>query len=140
MAYRKDWVQPSTGGQGFARTMKTLGRSVNFLVADNTINNTIGAFTVPPGFVVTSILAVPTDLDTGTTLTLSVGDANTPARYLSASTMGQAGTLTSTALTTATGLLFKNLIETEILITIAAAATGATAGTIGLYLTGFIDN
>jgi hypothetical protein len=54
--------------------------------------------------------------------------------------MGQAGTLTSTALTTATGLLFKNLIETEILITIAAAATGATAGTIGLYLTGFIDN
>ena len=60
MAYtRKDWSQPQGGGQGFARTMKTFGRVVTIGTADNVTGSSIGAFTVPAGFVVTSILAVP---------------------------------------------------------------------------------
>jgi hypothetical protein len=137
---RKDWIQPQSGGQGFARTMKTFGRVVNVSVADNVTGTVIGAFTVPAGFVVTSILAVPTDMDSGTAMTISVGDAASGTRFLSASTMGQAGTLTTTALTTATGLLFKYTTETEIQVTITLQATTAVAGTIALYLTGFIDN
>jgi purine nucleoside permease len=90
--------------------------------------------------VVTSILAVPSDMDSGTAMTISVGDAASGTRFLSASTMGQAGTLTTTALTTATGLLFKYTTETEIQVTITLQATTAVAGTIALYLTGFIDN
>ena len=56
MVYRKDWAQSQTGGQGFARTMKTLGRRVNVSATDDVTGNTVGAFTVPPGFVVTGIL------------------------------------------------------------------------------------
>jgi hypothetical protein len=139
MANRKDWGQPQTGGQGFARTMKTVGRRVTISVADNVTGNTIGAFTVPPGFTVTGIIAVATDIDTGTAaVTLSVGDASSGNRYLSASTIGQAGTSTQTLATT--GLLFKNLVDTEILITVTLQSAAAAAGTVDLYLQGFIDN
>jgi hypothetical protein len=120
--------------------MKTFGRVVTITAADNVTGSSIGAFTVPAGFVVTGILAVPTDMDTGTAMTISVGDSASTTRFLSASTMGQAGTLTATALTTATGMLYKYTAETEIWVTITLQATTAVAGTIALYLTGFIDN
>lgn len=136
MTYRKDWGQPQTGGQGFSRTRKDIGRVVTITAADNTTGNTIGAFTVPAGFTVTSILAVPSDMDSSTNMLISVGDAASGVRYLSSSTMGQAATTTTTLATT--GVLFKNTVETEILITITAQ--GTAAGTIALYLGGFMDN
>lgn len=136
MAYRKDWGQPQGGGQGFGRTMKTFGRLVTVSATDNTTGNTIGAFSVPPGFVVTGIIAVPTDMDSGTAMTISVGDAASGIRYLNASTMGQAATTVTTL--ASTGLLFKNTVETEILVTITVQ--GTAAGTIDLRLSGFIDN
>jgi hypothetical protein len=45
---------------------------------------------------VTGIIAVPTDMDSGAALTLSVGDAASGTRYLNASTMGQAATTVTT--------------------------------------------
>lgn len=137
MATRQDYTQPQVGNQGFSRTNKTLGRRVNMAATDLTIGSIVKAFVVPKGFVVTGIIASATDLDTGTpALTLSVGDAASGTRYLSASTIGQAGTSTQTL--ASTGLLFENTADTEILITATAGAATPAAGTIDLYLTGFM--
>lgn len=139
MSYRKDWGQPQQGGQGFARTRKTFGRVVALAVADLVTANTVGAFMVPAGFVVDGIIAVATDMDTGSAaLTLSVGDSGSGTRYLSASTIGQAGTSTTTL--ASTGLLYKNTVDTEILITVTLQPATAAAGTVSLYLQGFMDN
>jgi len=122
---------------GFANTMKTIGRVVAISATDNVTANTVGAFKVPAGFTVTGIIAVSTDLDAGTNaMTISVGDAALGTRYLSASVIGQAGTTTQTLATT--GLLFLNTVDTEILITFTLGATVPAAGTIALYLVGFM--
>jgi len=134
MTYRRDWVQPQAGPSGPFDTMKTVGRVVTVTAADNTTGNTIGAFKVPAGFTVTGIIAVPSDMDSGANMTISVGDAASGTRYLNASTMGQAAT-TVTALAS-TGLLFLNTVDTEILVTITVQ--GTAAGTIALYLSGFM--
>jgi hypothetical protein len=122
---------------GFIDTMKTIGRVVTLTVADLVTANTVGAFKVPAGFTVTGIIAVATDMDSSTGLTLSVGDAASGTRYLSASTIGQAGTTTQTL--ASTGLLFLNTTDTEILITVTLQPSGtAAAGTVSLYLSGFM--
>lgn len=135
MAYRKDWGQPQ-GGEGFARTMKTFGRTVAISVADNVTSNTIGAFLLPAGFVVTGIIAVATDMDSGAAMLLNIGDAASASRYFS-------GLNTQAAITTqtlaSTGLLFKNTVDTEVLITIGTQAAGAVAGTVDLRLIGYMD-
>lgn len=133
MAYRRDWIQPQVGPMGFAGTGKTIGRVVTVTATDNTTGNTIGAFKVPAGFTVTGIIAVPSDMDSGTAMLISVGDATLGTRYLSSSTMGQAAT---TVLALAGGTLFLNTVDTEILVTITTQ--GTAAGTIALYLIGFM--
>jgi len=140
MTYRKDWGQPQVGGQGFARTRKTMGRTVTIGTADNVTNNTIGAFMVPAGFVVTGIIAVASDLDSGGSpaLALSVGDSGSATRYLSSSNIGQAGASTTTL--ASTGLLFKNTVDTEILVTVSTQSATAVAGTLDLRLEGYMDN
>lgn len=139
MTYRKDWGQPQVGGNGFSRTRKSLGRLVALAVADLVTGNTVGAFMVPAGFVVTGIIAVATDMDSGTpALTLSVGDSGSGTRYLSASTIGQAGTTTTTL--ASTGLLYKNTVDTEVLVTVTLQPATAVAGTVDLRLEGYMDN
>ena len=134
--YRKDWAQPQAGTQGFAQTKKMFGRRINLSTTDlGTINNTVGAFVVPRGFTVTGIIFVNTDMDSSTGLTISVGDAASANRYLSAQTGQAAGTTQTLA---STGLLFANTADTEILLTMTAAATTAVAGTVDLYLDGFV--
>jgi hypothetical protein len=137
MTYRKDWAQPQGGPEGFANTMKTFGRVVTLAAADLVTGNTVGAFKVPAGFTVTGIIAVPTDMDSGAALTLSVGDAASGTRYLNASTMGQAATTVTTL--AATGLLFLNTVDTEILVTCTLQGSSSVAGTLALYLSGFIS-
>ena len=136
MAYRKDWIQPQVGPMGFACTQKTIGRVVTLSATDLVTGNTVGAFKVPAGFTVTGIIAVPTDMDSGAALTLSVGDAASGTRYLNASTMGQAGTTTTTL--ASTGLLFLNTVDTEILVTCTLQGAASVAGTLALYLVGFM--
>jgi hypothetical protein len=140
MPYRKDWGQPQQGGQGFARTRKTYGRTVAIGTTDNVTNNTVGAFMVPAGFVVTGIIAVATDMDSNGSpaMSISVGDSGSAARYLSASNIGQAGTSTTTL--ASTGLLYKNTVDSEVLITIATQAATAVAGTVDLRLDGYMDS
>jgi hypothetical protein len=138
MAYRKDWGQPQQG-EGFARVMKTYGRTVAMAATDLVTGNTVGAFLAPAGFVVTGIIAVSSDMDTGTNaMTLSVGDAASGTRYLSGAALGQSAGQTVTALAS-TGLLFKNTVDTEILITVTLGPTVAAAGTLDLRLTGYMD-
>jgi len=138
MTYRRDWGQPQAGPMGFIGTGKTIGRVVTLATTDLVTANTVGAFRVPAGFTVTGIIAVATDMDSnGTpTLAISVGDAGSGVRYLSSSTIGQAGTTTTTL--ASTGLLFLNTVDTEILITLTVGSATAVAGTVSLYLTGFM--
>ncbi len=138
MALRRDYGQPQQGDTGFARTMKTYGRRVNLVAADLVTTNNVGAFKVPPGFVITGILAIASDMDTNgsPTITIKVGDAGDDDRYLTASNIGPAGgTCTTLA---STGLLFQTTSETEILVGFGANAATGVAGTLDLYLTGFI--
>lgn len=136
MTYRKDWGQPMAGLLGESRTRKLLGRRVNLAAADLVTGNTVGAFTVPAGFTVIGIIAVASDMDSGAALTLSVGDAASGTRYLNASTIGQTGATTQTLATT--GLLFNNPTDTEILVTCTLQGAASVAGTLDLYLDGFV--
>jgi hypothetical protein len=140
MTYRRDWSQPQTGPMGFVGTRKTIGRVVTLGAADLVTGNTVGAFKVPAGFTVTGIIAVATDMDSGAALTLSVGDATSGTRFLSASTVGQAGGIV-TAFTTPAGgtnLLFLYTVDTEILVTCTLQGSSSVAGTLSLYLEGFM--
>jgi hypothetical protein len=138
MAYRKDWPQPQMGNQGFARTMKVFGRSVNFATGDLLINNTIGLFVVPKDFVLTAMLAtVVPDLDTGTsTLRIALGDALLSTRILAADAIfSTGGAMPALA---ASGFLYRFPTDTEILATVTVAANVAAAGAVPIYLQGFI--
>jgi hypothetical protein len=144
MAYRRDWIQPQVGPMGFAGTGKTIGRVVNIngsATGDNVTGNTVGAFKVPAGFTVLSGIFAATDLDAGTNaMTISVGDAASGIRFLNASVIGQAGTTVTafSAPVVGTNLLFTYTVDTEILITFTLGATVPAAGTISIYLTGFM--
>ena len=135
MAYRKDWVQPQVGLQGFARTMKAYGRKVNIAVADiNTLGNTIGLFVIPKDFVITGMIG-PQVPAFGTSFTYSLGDAGSSNRYLTATSGATAAALAAMA---ATGMFFRTTADTEILLAVTAAATAAqAAGVLELYFTGF---
>jgi hypothetical protein len=138
MAYRKDFPQPQHGNQGFARTMKVYGRSVAINATElATINNVVGCFMVPKDFVLLALLTtVVPDLDTGATLTLSLGDALVPNRLLAASNIGQAGG--NMPAMAAGGFLYRFPTDTEIILTATAAAAGGIAAVVPIYLQGFI--
>lgn len=138
MTTRIDYAQPQIGGQGFARTNKTLGRRVTLGTTDIAVGAVTAAFKVPAGFFVTGIIAVSTDMDSNgsPTLALSVGDSGSATRFLSSSTIGQAGTTTQTL--ASTGLLYEYTADTDILVTATTGSATAVAGTLDLYLTGFM--
>lgn len=135
MAYRKDWGQPQVGLNGFAHTRKVYGRVVTIGTADNVTGNTVGAFVLPAGFTVTGISAGITDMDSGSAMLITIGDAGSAARYL-ASTSGQAASTATTL--AAAGLYYTTPTDTEVLITIATQAGTPVAGTVTLYIEGFV--
>lgn len=137
MTYRKDWGQPQVGPQGFARNMKTIGRTVTITVADNVTGNTVGAFVLPAGFTATGILGSATDMDSGAAMLITAGDAGNASRYVAS--LNTQAAVTSLTLAAA-GLLFKSAVDTEVLITIATQAGTAVAGTVTVFLQGFMDN
>jgi len=67
MAYRKDWAAaPQVAADGYVGAVKMPGRRVHLTVSDiGTAGNTIGAFTVPAGFVVTGCIVVYSAMDEG---------------------------------------------------------------------------
>jgi hypothetical protein len=139
MTTRIDYTQPQQGGQGFARTKKTFGRRVNLATTDLATGAVTAAFKVPAGFTVTGIIAVASDMDSNgsPTLALSVGDSGSGTRHLSSSTIGQGGTSTQTL--ASTGLLYQYTTDTDILVTATTGSATAVAGTLDLYLEGFMQ-
>ena len=124
------------GVQGFARTMKAFGRKCNISVTDmNTLGNVVGLFVVPAGFMITSMIG-PQVPAFGTSFTYSLGDATgpSPARYLAATSGAAAAALPAMA---STGVFFRTFVDTEIQLTVTAAATAAqAAGILELYFLG----
>jgi hypothetical protein len=139
MAPRKLWSQPQAGSQGFARTRKVFGSaSLAVLAADLTLNNVVSLGMVPKGFVITGINANVATLDSGALLTFSIGDLAVAARLVANSTVGRTpgGAITTLA---AGAAYFKYITDTELLMTVTAAPSGAVAGAItNFYLEGFI--
>lgn len=137
MTTRTDFTQPQQGLGGTARNMKAFGRRVTLAAADLVTANIVEAFIVPAGFTVTGIIAVASDMDSGSALTLSVGDSGSGTRFLNASTIGQTGATTQTLATT--GLLYAFTADTKILVTCTLQGSSSVAGTLDLYLTGFVS-
>jgi hypothetical protein len=137
MAPRQAYTQPQAGSQGFARTKKVYGGpTFNLVAADVALNAQVAALRVPKDFVVTSMNAVFGACDSGATLTMSVGDAASNVRFAAASTTPRAGG-TVTLVGTAVGYQFP--IDTDVLLTTAAAAAGLGATpTVNLQMEGYI--
>lgn len=140
MVDRIAYGQPQVGGQGFRRTMKCFGvTAVAILAADVAVGKTTALFRVPAGFTALGIYAAASDMDTNgsPTLALSLGDSGSGVRLLSSSTIGQAGTTTSTLASTGAG--YKFTVDTEIVMTATTGAATAAAGTLTALLWGFMD-
>jgi hypothetical protein len=137
MAPRIAYAQPQAGSQGFARTKKVFGGpTFNLIAGDVALNAQVAALKVPKDFVVTSMNAIFGACDSGATLTMSVGDSANNARFAAASTTPRAGG-TVTLVGTALGYQFP--IDTDILLTTAAAAAGLGATpTVNLQMEGYI--
>jgi hypothetical protein len=84
--------------------------------------------TIPANSRIVGAYLAANDCDTGTSLTLDVGDSADDNRLISAATIGQAGGV-STALVVATGMGYKPTAATRIDVTPAAAAAGAGTAT-----------
>lgn len=137
MADRIAYRQPQTGGQGFARTMKTIGGAVAIVAADTAVNRTTALFVAPKGFVCTGIYLALTDLDTGTpAILVTLGDASDDDRFVASSNIGQAGGSTTTL--AAAGLYYEFTDNTEIVLKVATGAATGVAGTATSYMTGFM--
>jgi hypothetical protein len=131
------------GGIGHLKPSAALSQSS----PDLTTGNTVTLFRVPKGFTVTGFRCDATDMDSnGTpTVTLSIGDGTSGVRFLNASTIAQAGgtvsgNIATTGATISPGMFYKFPADTDILATFTAGAATAAAGTINVYLEGFIDN
>ena len=123
---------------GLGNNVKCLQADVVCAAAPST-SDTLNFGYIPAGARVVMAVLESTDMDTNgsPTLTLNVGDAGDADRFFAASTVGQAGTLSTAIATTGHGATFtaKTLITG---VANANAATGA-AGTVSLSLFYVID-
>ena len=104
-----------------------------FTPATCVINDVYNVAKVPAGAVITDVSLDTADLDSGTAITLSVGDATTVNRFISASNVGQAGGIVR--LSVQGGLGFVYTTDTLIQVKVIAAPTGFTAGLITVAIT-----
>lgn len=128
---------PSTPTNGVARPAKTSTDSNQVIFAGETIAVTAGQLTlgalfgtvrVPKGAEIVGASVSSTDIDSGTAVTMEVGDAGDTDRLLVASNIGQAGGV-NTAIA-ATGYGYRYPDETLVQVRIAVAPGTAVAGTI----------
>ena len=139
MADRNAWTTATpTVGKGFSRQIQALGGAVSLVAGDLALNKTVSLFKVPANFTIVNASVYVTDMDTNGSpaLVFSIGDATTAARIVSVSTAGQAG---GAATIVATFPPYTYTAETEILWTTTTAAATAAAGTVTIFLTGYID-
>lgn len=139
MADRTAWTTATpTVGKGWSRQIKALGGAIPLVTGDLALNKTVSLFKVPANFTIVSASVYVTDMDTNGSpaLVFSVGDGTTAARIVSVSTAGQAGG----AATIVAGLPgYQYTAETEILWTTTTASATAAAGTVTVYLVGYLD-
>ena len=116
---------------GIAGDVKVAYADVSCTAAPST-SDTINFFYLPANARIVMAVLESTDMDTNgsPTLTLNVGDSGSASRLFSASTVGQAGTL-STAIATA-GQGYKTTAKTLITGTAQANAATGAAGTVSL--------
>jgi hypothetical protein len=94
-------------------------------------SDTAQFFYLPAGARIVGAILESTDMDTGgPTITINVGDAGSAARLFSASTVAQAGTLSSAIATTGMGYTYT--AKTLITAVAQANATTPAAGTLSL--------
>lgn len=99
----------------------------------------VALFRLPKGAVVVSASMMGSDMDTNGSpaLVIDLGDDSDEDRLIAASTVGQAGTLSSTLATT--GFLYKYTSDTLIKAYIKTAAATAAAGTLSVAVSYFVD-
>lgn len=112
--------------------------AVTTAMIDNT-NDSVGLMYLPAGAVVLGATLSSSDLDTnGTpTITWNVGDTGSNTRFFSASTVSQAGTL-STAIAQG-GHLYKFTARTQIRAYVNAVSATGAAGTLYFAIRYFVD-
>jgi hypothetical protein len=135
---RRAYLQPQQGYLGDAHTVKVFGAAaIPILTTDLVTGNQVALFRVPSQFVVTDWIGSVPGLDSGVALTLSIGDAASNTRFLNASTIGRgAGGALPAILTTAIGFMF--ITDTDILLTATAGAGTPVAGSLQIFLRGFM--
>lgn len=102
-------------------------------------NDDIGLMYVPAGAVITGVTVSATDMDTNGSpaLAIDIGDSSDEDRLVAASTVGQAGTLSSSL--ARTGHLYKYVTRTQLRAYIQTAAATAAAGTLNVSVSYFVD-
>lgn len=127
-------------GQGWAGQSITdrVSLSLTTAMIDNT-NDSIGLMYVPAGAIITSVTLSATDMDSNNspTLAFDIGDSGDQDRLMAASTVGQAGTL-STAMAR-TGHNYQYTSRTQLRAYVQAAAATAVAGTLNFSVTYTVD-
>ena len=127
-------------GQGGSRNLVVDGCTVSMTTAmlDNA-NDEVELLLVPKGAVVHSVTLSASDMDTNGSpaLVFDVGDDADEDRLIAASTVGQAGTLTSVL--APTGHMYKYTTATKIKAYVKTAAATAAAGTLSFTIAYFVD-
>lgn len=122
---------------GYARNHKDLGGIVPIVAADLVAGGIVQLFRVPAGFVITGAAIDLPQLDSGNTLTLSLGTIANPTLLLNASTAARAAAAGVQIAFGARG--FKFATDADLILTAVAAATTPLPGSAVVFLGGFIE-
>lgn len=122
---------------GHAGDMKVLDSGdVAVAVGDLDLNDLIKVFRARKGFCVTGVLVRSSDIDDATAALIQFGDADSAARFVAASNIGQAGGSTTTL--ASTGLLYEFTADTDCYLKISTAPGTPVAGTVRAVLFGYM--
>ena len=127
------------GGHGVGGNVKT-AIGIYTLSAALSLNQILDMVAVPIGARIVDVILASDGLDAGATLTVDVGDAALPNRFISASAVAQAGGVTR--LSEAGGVTFKYTQSDVIKLRVGAAPpppTGAVTGEIKLVVLYVLD-
>lgn len=94
------------------------------------INDVIQMVKIPAGATILDVILSVDDLDSGTSIVLDVGDGTTTGRFISGSTVGQAGGTVRLSVTDGNGYTYAAADTIDIKVTTAPAGGGT--GTLNL--------
>lgn len=137
--YVPNLIVPSYGMARRDLLVGTPAAGIALLTTDLTLNRTTALFRIPANFVLTGLSGRVTDLDTNGTplIQFSLGIVGAAASVLAATTIGQTGGALPAVPFASIGTKF--LTEVDLDMTVTAAAATAAAGTIVVFLSGFIE-